>query len=107
MMQDSDYHFIIKASAPYFAGHFPNNPVVPGAVILEKVLLKWSVFSACKVLGFDYCKFTHPLLAEVHCWVSFTPLKAGNSNNQPTKADFKITSKDNTLICKGRLVYGG
>jgi len=104
-MQDNDFHFIIEASAPYFAGHFPNNPIVPGAVILDKVLSKWILFSHKTVLSIDYCKFTHPLSANVPCLVSFNTLKI--SNQSPTKAEFSVISSDNILICKGRLVYGG
>ncbi len=103
-MQENDFNFIIDPSAPYFAGHFPDNPIVPGAVILDKVLSKWTLFSHKKVLSIDYCKFTQPLLANVHCFIHFN--KLNTSHKYPEKAEFSIISRDNVLICKGRLIYG-
>lgn len=60
-----DYTFTIPASHPSLEGHFPNNSIVPGVVILDEV------FSIVKNLKPDLTiatipmvKFTHPLLAE-------------------------------------------
>ncbi len=60
-----DYSFTIQASHPSLEGHFPNNPVVPGVVILDEVI---SILKKLKpeltVAAIPMVKFTHPLLPE-------------------------------------------
>jgi len=60
-----DYSFTIQASHPSLEGHFPNNPIVPGVVILDEVI---SIVKKLKpeltVASIPMVKFTHPLLAE-------------------------------------------
>ena len=59
------YSFTIKTNHPSLKGHFPNNPIVPGVVILDEVIniikeLK-PKFTVDKI---SMVKFTAPLLAE-------------------------------------------
>lgn len=60
-----DYSFTIQASHPSLEGHFPNNPVVPGVVILDEVI---SIVKKLKpeltIAAIPMVKFTHPLLPE-------------------------------------------
>lgn len=42
-----DNSFIISSSHPCLAGHFPNNPIVPGVVILDEV--SQYVISQCEI----------------------------------------------------------
>lgn len=60
-----DYTFTIPASHPSLEGHFPNNPIVPGVVILDEV---FSIVKKLKpeltIANIPMVKFTHPLLAE-------------------------------------------
>ncbi len=102
-MSDNRYSFIINSTHPCLAGHFPNNPIVPGAVILEQVMLKWALFSTQKIQQFDFSKFTQRLLADTPCIVSFIPLEP---KNKLTKAEFIVKTTDDITICKGRFVYG-
>ena len=60
-----DYSFTIESTHPSLKGHFPNNPVVPGVVILDEVI------NIVKILKPDFTvemipmvKFSHPLLPE-------------------------------------------
>lgn len=59
------YTFIIKSNHPSLKGHFPNNPIVPGVVILDEVI---NIVKAFKpdftVDAIPMVKFTHPLLPE-------------------------------------------
>lgn len=60
-----DYSFTIQATHPSLKGHFPNNPIVPGVVILDEVI---NIIKELKpeltVTAIPMVKFTHPLLAE-------------------------------------------
>lgn len=69
-MNDS---FTIKSTHPSLKGHFPNNPIVPGVVILDEVI---NIIKKLKPeLTLDkisMVKFTHPLLAEQEVSVEIT-----------------------------------
>jgi len=60
-----NYSFTIPATHPSLKGHFPNNPIVPGVVILDEVI---NIIKTLKpgftVDTIPMVKFTHPLLAE-------------------------------------------
>ena len=60
-----NYSFTIKNTHPSLKGHFPNNPIVPGVVILDEVT---QIIKKIKpdfiIETIPTVKFTHPLLAE-------------------------------------------
>jgi 3-hydroxymyristoyl/3-hydroxydecanoyl-(acyl carrier protein) dehydratase len=59
------YSFTINASHPSLKGHFPNNPIVPGVVILDEVInLLQELKPNITVDKISMVKFTHTLLAE-------------------------------------------
>ncbi|SRR5258706_7722317 len=58
--------FVIAAEHPALPGHFPGNPVVPGVVLLERVL-----DAARAELGHE------PVVAELKQVKFLTPLKPG------------------------------
>ncbi|HKE44749.1 MAG TPA: hypothetical protein VKB41_09465 [Steroidobacteraceae bacterium] len=55
--------YAIAADAPYFAGHFPGDPVVPGVVILDYVLetISRGAGKTCALRRLDAVKFQSPL----------------------------------------------
>jgi len=111
-MPDNNYSFTIADTHPCFAGHFADNPVLPGAVILEQVLLKWDLFSKKKILSIDFAKFMQPVLPDVQCFIFFNPVKS-KKISRLDKTEFIVKSLINSdeekgeeiILCKGRLVY--
>ncbi|MDH5599846.1 MAG: hypothetical protein OEY78_00950 [Gammaproteobacteria bacterium] len=60
-----DKTFTISSAHPSLAGHFPGNPVVPGAVILDEVInIIKSIKPGLTVTAIPSVKFVHPLLSE-------------------------------------------
>ncbi len=91
---------MIAKDHPALAGHFPGNPIVPGALILDEVLQvaeKWR--GQLRLKSVVSVKFTHPLkpgitfsikLHEVdhshiffECWLDGTTLAFGRLAVEP------------------------
>jgi 3-hydroxymyristoyl/3-hydroxydecanoyl-(acyl carrier protein) dehydratase len=68
--------FSLPASHPMFAGHFPGNPIVPGAYLLalvERYANDWlrAQGRAERVVGVASVKFLRPLRPDETCAVAF------------------------------------
>lgn len=86
----------IAATHPCLEGHFPDKPIVPGALILElvaKMLLEQ--YSEHYICGFPYIKFLSPLAPETEFTISW---QQANENN----IDFTCNCGLQLLV-KGRL----
>jgi 3-hydroxymyristoyl/3-hydroxydecanoyl-(acyl carrier protein) dehydratase len=64
------HRFRIGADHPALPGHFPDRPVVPGVVLLDRVAAAIEHVHGVRIAGFAQVKFLAPLLpeqdAEVH-----------------------------------------
>lgn len=68
--------FSLPASHPMFAGHFPHDPIVPGAYLLALVVahaVDWlrAQGRAAAVTGVAAAKFVRPVRPDETCDVSF------------------------------------
>lgn len=56
--------FNVPADHPALPGHFPRSPVVPGVVVLDRVLQAAELWRQCvlRVAGLRHVKFLAPLL---------------------------------------------
>ncbi len=51
----------IPADHPVFAGHFPARPIVPGAMLLDRVAAAAAAVVRCTVTGVAAAKFLQPV----------------------------------------------
>ena len=60
-----NYSFTIKNTHPSLEGHFPNNPVIAGVVILDEVINIVKKMNPQYIINkIPMVKFLHPLLPE-------------------------------------------
>ena len=96
-----DYSFTIQASHPSLEGHFPNNPVVPGVVILDEVI---SIVKKLKpelsVAAIPMVKFTHPLLPEQQVMLEIKEKSDNAISFNCTHNEIKLVTGQLTLKSK-------
>ena len=51
----------IPADHPVFAGHFPARPIVPGAMLIDRVAAAATAATGCNVTGVAAAKFLQPV----------------------------------------------
>jgi 3-hydroxymyristoyl/3-hydroxydecanoyl-(acyl carrier protein) dehydratase len=79
---------------PALAGHFPGRPVVPGVLVLDRLLeaAEAQLGRALRVAGLTHAKFPAPLLPEEEARASF--------QIDDCRLDFEI-EHDGRLIARG------
>ncbi|MDX1487993.1 MAG: hypothetical protein R3268_07325 [Acidiferrobacterales bacterium] len=89
--------FSIPAHHPALPGHFPGNPVVPGAVVLDEVIkAAESSPYGVRIAGVLVAKFLRPLAPGEHCIVELSPQDDG-------RIRFMCRLR-NELVASGQLV---
>lgn len=89
--------FTISASHPCLSGHFPGHPVVPGVLVLERVIQAVTVESGGNLEGLRRCKFTTPLYPEQLCTVAW--------QCDGSQVRFECSSADG-VVAQGQLQVG-
>ena len=93
------YSFTIQATHPSLKGHFPNNPIVPGVVILDEVInIVKDLKPDLTVTAIPMVKFTHPLQADQQVTVeikekSDTAISFNCSHNEIKLVSGQLTLK--------------
>ena len=94
-------HFTIAADHPSLPGHFPGRPIVPGVVVLDRVLEAIEAgHGALGALRLPQVKFLQPLLPGEPARVELLP--AGDAGAAP-RWRFRVW-RDDTLLASGEVV---
>ncbi|MCW8929337.1 MAG: hypothetical protein OQL19_03750 [Gammaproteobacteria bacterium] len=89
----------ISHEHPSLTGHFPNNPIVPGVVILDQVIRKWQEKTRRSIKHISNTKFIQLLRADIQCTIFYN--KAINDKT----INFQIVDNAQTVIAKGSFSY--
>jgi 3-hydroxyacyl-[acyl-carrier-protein] dehydratase len=104
----------VTISEPFFAGHFPGNPIMPGVLVIEAmaqvggVLARLSVPESMEIAGesaiyfvaMDKVKFRRPIVPGDQILFELTPVRKGNRI-------WKMKGKamvNNTVVAEAELV---
>ena len=92
--------FIIPADHPCLPGHFPGQPIVPGVVVLDRVLAAIEAqHGALGPLRMPQVKFLQPLLPEQPARIE---LLLSNAVDAPPRWRFRVL-RDDSLIASGEV----
>lgn len=69
--------FLVEPGHPALPGHFPGEPVVPGVVLLDRVLTAIRDARNCRPIGLPVVKFIRPVLPGQTVAVSCTDPQDG------------------------------
>lgn len=65
--------FRIPFDHPCLDGHFPDAPIVPGVVVLDRVIEAVQTANATRVTGIRRCKFVSGLYPDQDCRIEWRP----------------------------------
>lgn len=95
--------FVIEAEHPCLPGHFPGQPVVPGVVILDRVVAAVeSMHGPLAALRLPQVKFVQPLLPGEPASIVLDDI----SRDGVARWRFRV-ERDGALLATGELVAAG
>ena len=72
------FDFIISSMHPCLEGHFPNNPIVPGVVIIDEIMQQVCINEpTIKITNIPSVKFLKPLKADTVVNVTVSEKNSG------------------------------
>jgi acyl-coenzyme A synthetase/AMP-(fatty) acid ligase len=89
---------LIDVKHPSLAGHFPENPIVPGVVILDQVIRQWQQRSHQQIQHIQQVKFMTLLKPNVCCTINY-------QENNKQGINFILMDNKKKIIAKGLFSY--
>jgi len=92
-------HVVVEQRSPWFSGHFPNNPVLPGVAQLKMVLdlLARRGYGNIRLAGLSRVKFRRLVRPGEMLDIAVT------SGADENRLNFTITCGDET-VCSGKML---
>lgn len=89
--------FIVKSHSPWFDGHFPNNPIVPGIAQMNMIfdLLQRTMGPGLKLKGFKRVRFKQLIRPDTPISVMIKPGK-----KSPNRFEYQLTAEQK-IVCTG------
>ncbi|SMM99137.1 (3R)-hydroxymyristoyl-[ACP] dehydratase [uncultured Candidatus Thioglobus sp.] len=73
----TSFDFVVADEHPSLAGHFPGNPIVPGAVIIEQIMQGFCALNEAKeIASLVTIKLMKPILPQQQVRVHFKEISA-------------------------------
>jgi 3-hydroxyacyl-[acyl-carrier-protein] dehydratase len=93
--------FAIPTDHPCLPGHFPGQPIVPGVVVLDHVLVAIEALHGAPLgaLRMPQVKFLQPLLPQQTARIELQPIDAIDA---PPRWRFRVL-RDETVIARGEV----
>lgn len=89
---------VVSADHPSLPGHFPGHPIVPGVVILDRVVADLAAQKGARAVGVKRMKFTRPLAPGEEFSVEW---------GEPQKGGIRFTvTAGGEALASGQLVLG-
>lgn len=88
-----DADFVVAADHPCLPGHFPGRPVVPGVVVLDRVMAAAEALLGAMPDGLrlPQVKFVRPLLPDEPAWLRLEPVRSADGG---LRVKFRVALRD-------------
>ncbi len=96
--------FLVPQLHSCYSAHFPNNPIVPGALLLQWIIRYADKNYDENIIGIKSFKFIAPVRPGDRCSVNFSLMKSDVDNENIA---IKVCcSRGSEIVCKGVLLSG-
>ena len=97
-MTGASHRLVVPSNHPTFDGHFPDNPILPGAALLDLVRDAARLGAGWHILSFPSAKFVKPIGPGDEIVIEFEPSGGG-------RARFSCRRKGD-IVATGMLTFG-